>query len=71
MPPKARHHDLIHHPYCWPNWQSNKLQGFLTNTGRFVNRQEAFIIAQKANQIIPRKTGEINNGPDLFSEDLF
>lgn len=41
-------------------------QGFLTNRGRFVSREEAFSIAKHANQV--QKT--ISN-LRLFSEDLY
>lgn len=60
-----RHHDIW---MRFPNelsFESND-QGFFTSTGRFVNRHEAFRIAQEANQI-SRK-----DGPDvLISEDLY
>lgn len=42
-------------------------QGFLTSTGRFVNRFEAYDIARSVGQII-RKTGPSD---ELFSEDLW
>ena len=54
-------------------WQEDSLtrcetvQGFLTSTGRFVNRQEARDIAIKAGQV-DESAGW--NG-DLFSEDLY
>ena len=60
-----RHHDIW---MRFPNELSPESndQGFFTSTGRFVNRQEAFRIAQEANQI-SRK-----DGPDvLISEDLY
>lgn len=41
-------------------------QGFITDTGRFVNRVEAFGIAWRAGQIVSG-----SNGPGLFSEDLW
>jgi len=41
-------------------------QGFITDTGRFVNRVEAFGIAWRAGQIINE-----SKGPQLFSEDLW
>jgi hypothetical protein len=42
-------------------------QGFITNTGRFVDRFEAFLIAEAAQQI------KIKPGPanELFSEDVW
>ena len=42
-------------------------QGFLTNLNRFVDRQEAWEIAKKANQIIKVSGGE----GTLYSEDLY
>lgn len=41
-------------------------QGFITNLDRFVDREEAFIIAEKTGQLLfKHKTGS------LFSEDLY
>lgn len=44
-------------------------QGFLTNKGRFVGREEAMKIAKEQNQII-RLSGSPNSDI-LFSEDLY
>ena len=45
-------------------------QGFLTDTGRFVDRIQARQIAERAGQLLPRcKDGY--TGPELFSEDLW
>ena len=43
------------------------IQGFVTNTGRFVDRQEGCAIARAAGQIV------VKHGPDdtLFSEDMW
>ena len=49
-----------------------KCQGFLTNTDRWVTRQEAFKIAKAAGQLswdAPDKHGDKENV--LFSEDLY
>lgn len=46
-----------------------ELQGFLTSTGRFVNRIQARHIADIAGQQ-PGRTGGRDN-PELFSEDLW
>jgi len=43
------------------------IQGFLTNLNRFVDRQEGWGIAKKANQIIKISGGE----GTLYSEDLY
>ncbi len=42
-------------------------QGFLTSLNRFVNRKEAWIIAEKANQIKQQSGGH----GTLYSEDLY
>lgn len=54
-------------------WQEDDLtrcettQGFLTSTGRFVNRKEAYMIALEAGQI----DGDGGYDKELFSEDLY
>lgn len=56
-------------------WQSDKVsrkphdQGFLTNTGKFVNRIDAMNIALEANQV--KKENLHNPLIGLFSEDLY
>jgi hypothetical protein len=58
-----RHHDiLIRFPEVDPFQQ-----GFYTSMGRYVDREEGFKIAEKADQII-RITGSYGT---LFSEDLY
>ena len=46
--------------------RSPRYQGFLTSTGRFVDRKEAYMIAVKAKQIVP-----VDNVELLYSEDLY
>jgi hypothetical protein len=48
-------------------YPSGKAQGFLTNTGMFVDRFQAFKIALEAGQI---KDGKTIHSNKLFSEDL-
>lgn len=70
MPPPHRHHHVMK-----AIWNMNRKlgavppsgQGFITNTGRFVGREEACIIARNAGQIL-EKTGPSDV---LFSEDLW
>ena len=50
-----------------PDGVGENIQGFLTNTNRFVNRKEAFDIAEKQNQLNDRP----KNGRTLYSEDLY
>jgi len=42
-------------------------QGFLTSTGRYVDREEAWKIAEQAGQVQPRE----GRPGSLFSEDLY
>ena len=44
------------------------IQGFLTNTNRFVDRKEGWDIAEKANQINDRVRGSDRT---LYSEDIY
>ena len=72
LPPPARHHSIIRALYdCTGDDRLTAVppeaQGFLTNTGRFVGREEAFCIARDAGQII-NKTPPSDM---LFSEDLW
>jgi len=70
LPRPARHGDIIatmdqlmgiDGPLATP-----ERQGFITDTGRYVNRVEARNIAWRAGQIISD-----SKGPQLFSEDLW
>lgn len=70
LPPPARHHHIM----LGLNRASKGLglvapddQGFLTNTGRFVGRIEAWDIAKAADQII----GKTPCPGTLYSEDLW
>jgi hypothetical protein len=67
--PPARHHTLLyayHAAGCTELIQPEE-QGFLTNTGRFVSREEALKIALAAKQISAPRF----NAYQLFSEDLW
>lgn len=48
-----------------------EIQGFLTTKNRFVSRQEAYIIAFEADQIIGPNKGQPTNDIGLTSEDLY
>lgn len=77
LPPPARHHTILHSmDFVMRIDVINvppEAQGFLTDTGRFVNRVEAYYIAWKAGQIIEGRDRVTNgqNEPRLFSEDLW
>jgi len=46
-------------------------QGFITNRGRFVDRQEAWQIAVREGQILHRAGGDDAEGGTLYSENLY
>lgn len=48
-----------------------EIQGFLTNTNRFVDRKEAYTIAFYADQIKSPNKGQSKNSIGLTSEDLY
>lgn len=68
IPRPGRHHNICHamHELGMPI-EAQRVQGFTTSRGRFVDREEGVVIARAAGQII-RKTG-----PErlLFSEDMW
>lgn len=72
LPPPARHHTILQH---WPDDLSPRnarlvtargIQGFVTRSGRFVEREEAGVIALAAKQI-----ARLQWPPRLYSEDLW
>lgn len=65
-----RHADVFHTMYLYDIQydKSSAVQGFLTDTGRFVNRYEAMKIALAADQIIVPKN-LLHDA--LFSEDVW
>lgn len=69
LPQPARHAQVMHSAEAFMSVDqiAYACQGFLTSTGRFVNRVQARQIAYVAGQN-PKTTG---NDRDLFSEDLW
>ena len=73
LPPPARHHTVMRH--IWDTVGEDAFigpgaQGFLTSTGRFVNRRKALRIVKAAGQ--PQiDHPALNVGGQLFSEDLW
>lgn len=62
---------------CWrkhqntmPQFADRENQGFMTSTGRYVTRVEAFTIAKANNQIIHKMFDNDSEG-SLTSEDLY
>jgi len=70
LPPPARHHTIIQTMDQTMGLNGSAMipqcQGFVTSTGRYVNRVEAYGIAWRAKQIISD-----SKGPSLYSEDLW
>lgn len=68
MPAPARHHHILHAmPAQNDGVVGPEAQGFLTSTGRWVDRQTAMSLAVAAGQVDPSKV----RMPHLFSEDLW
>lgn len=68
VPAPGRHHDVAHAMVRMNlGTHAQREQGFLTSTGRFVNRYKAWRIAESAGQMI------MQSGPvgTLFSEDVW
>lgn len=70
MPAPNRHHHILRGFFALTNSTVTTLadQGFLTSTGRFVDRVEGRAIALREGQI---KDVEILHSRHLFSEDLW
>lgn len=68
MPRPNRHHHIVHklHDMGLPK-TTQRYQGFVTTTGRFVDRKEAAVIALANGQISRLKFVS----DELFSEDLW
>jgi len=59
---------LLKHPDEWRvKCIRNAEQGFLTTKNRFVNREDAMVIARRQDQVIE----EFGNGRELYSECLY
>lgn len=51
-------------------WTASE-QGFIDERGNFLTREEAWVVAEKAGQIVRRVGGDSINGGHLFSENLY
>ena len=73
LPAPARHHTILNSLSVVLGIESAQVhqanQGFLTSSGRFVNRTEAYYIAHRQNQILPSQSAKVI--PELFSEDIW
>lgn len=70
VPPPGRHHSVfaVMGEAFNPRSEERCVQGFVTDTGRFVGRMEAHVIAKAAGQIIRRCGGDSDT---LYSENLW
>ena len=75
MASPARHPDVVHKLHAVLEAQRADTsfvhlleQGFVTSTGRYVGRKEAYMIAKEAGQL---KDGVGDAPPDLYSEDVW
>lgn len=66
LPAPNRHHDVI---AMIGGTHGQEVQGFLDTNGTFLNRKQAFVVAQMTGQLNRPTTGY--QGPELFSEDLW
>ncbi len=71
LPPPARHDTILKSMIFVMGFENALVhpekQGFLTSTGRFVNRVEAYQIAYRAGQLLRNTAGR----PELYLEDLW
>lgn len=65
-----RHHHCVHIAYIDDNYKQvvTESQGFITNTGRYVERKEGLAIAKTAKQLQPFT---FHHPTELFSESLW
>lgn len=70
LPPPARHHSILHPLNRLIGARHARFveQGFITDAGRYVDRQDAAMIACAAGQTTPCKMVVSDR---LFSEDLW
>ena len=54
------------------DWEKGHVeQGFVDQRGNYLTREEAWVVASAAGQIIRRVGGDTINGGKLFSENLY
>jgi len=68
LPAPNRHHDVIG---MIGGTHGQEVQGFLDANGVFLNRKQAFVVAQMTGQLNRRPGPGHYQGPELFSEDLW
>lgn len=68
LPAPNRHHNVIS---MMGGTHGQEVQGFLDANGTFLNRKQAFLVAQQTGQLNRRPGPGHYQGPELFSEDLW
>lgn len=66
-----RHQRTVHTLAMWDLRSEETEQGFIDQHGVFMNRQEAWQVAEAAGQILKRCGGDDANGGTLYSENLY
>lgn len=73
LPSPNRHHHVLYSGMMdeKDDDEERDVQGFVDDTGQFLNRAEAYVIATASGQINRRKEPGDYDGTDLYSEDLW
>lgn len=58
-------------PLDHATWRDHAEQGFIDQRGQFMNRQQAWLVAVAAGQILRRVGGDSANGGTLYSENIY
>ena len=66
LPAPARHHDILHQSGA----DGAGLQGFIDSEYGFVDRQDAWLLATRAGQLLDRAPTD-GRGGVLYSEDVW
>lgn len=80
VPAPGRHHNVLHS--LWHQFSDGKgerthesyageVQGFVTDSGEFLDRRAAFQHVKECGQPMIRKMGAGYQGDELYSEDLW
>ena len=68
LPAPNRHHNVIQ---MIGGVYGNDVQGFLDDSGEFLTRKEAYVLAVQNGQINRLKGDQYYQGDELYSEDLW
>lgn len=78
LPVGPRHFDKVMHDQYMRFFsrgtalgEEESVQGFIDQHGKFLTREEAWVVAEAAGQILRRYDGDTTNGGRLFSDNLY